>query len=115
MMTLRIGPDYRRDRAKFEDVLKAERERIAKTVDLFSRIKSTDQAEEVTMVLFASRQLKRADREKAINENELLDYILAWKESWRTEEKASSIRGTIRELVMLSWMKAALNEEALRS
>jgi hypothetical protein len=36
---------------------------------------------------------------------------LTWKKSWRTPEKEAAIRVTIRTLVMLSWMKAAIVEE----
>jgi O-acetyl-ADP-ribose deacetylase (regulator of RNase III)/uncharacterized protein YwgA len=113
MMALSVSPEYERDRSKFADVLNAQRARIAKTVDLFSRIKSTDQAEEVTTVLFASKQLKCGDREKEIDDSQLLDYILQWKKKWRTEEKQQSVREAIRSLVILGWMKARLAEEAV--
>jgi hypothetical protein len=111
MMALQVGPDFERDRSRFEDVLAVHRGRIAKTVDLFSRIKNTDQAEEVTTALFASKHLKGGDRAKEIDEKQVLDYILTWKKSWRTPEKEAAIRVTIRTLVMLSWMKAAIVEE----
>jgi hypothetical protein len=111
MMQLRIGPDYGRDRAKFENVLTAQSRRIAKTVDLFSRIKSTDQAEEVTTVLFASKELKDGDRKRTIDDTHLLNYILDWKKAWRADEKQESLREAIRSLVLLGWMKVRLTEE----
>lgn len=111
MVALRVSPDYGRDRAKFNDVLSAQRGRIDKTVDLFSRIKSTDQAEEVTTVLFASKQLKGGDRDKVIDDSQLLDFILDWKKAWRTQEKQRSVRETIQSLVLLSWLKASLTAE----
>jgi O-acetyl-ADP-ribose deacetylase (regulator of RNase III)/uncharacterized protein YwgA len=114
MMALRVGPDYDRDRVRFEDIVTAERGRIAKTVDLFSRIKSTDQAEEVTTVLFASKQLKGGDREKSIDDTQLLNYILEWKKAWQVAEKQQSVRETIFSLVALGWMKASLRGDVLQ-
>ena len=111
MVSLHVGPDYERDRSKFEDVVTAQHSRIAKTVDLFSRIKSTDQAEEVTTVLFACKKLKAGDRNKAIDDTQLVSYIIDWKKAWRTEEKQESLRETIRSLVMLGWMRASLSSE----
>jgi O-acetyl-ADP-ribose deacetylase (regulator of RNase III)/uncharacterized protein YwgA len=110
MMALTVGRDYDRDRLKFVDILTTERARIAKTVDLFSRIKSTDQAEEVTTVLFASKQLKAGNREKSIDDTQLLNYILDWKKSWQVEEKQNSVREAICSLVALGWMKASLSD-----
>jgi uncharacterized protein YwgA len=111
MVALRVNDTYEKERARFDEVLHANRTRINKAVDLFSRIKSTDQAEEVTTVLFASRELKGSDRDKRITESDLLDFILNWKKKWNTEEKQSSVRETIRSLVMLNWMKAELSQE----
>src|SRR5438132_6631819 len=39
MIALRVGPQYEKERSKFEKVLKRHERRIAKAVDLFSRIK----------------------------------------------------------------------------
>ena len=79
-------------------------------VDLFSRIKSAEQAEEVFTVLYASRQLKQADPEREITEEELFAFILDWKTSWNTEEKKATLSSAIRNLVILSWMRARISE-----
>lgn len=115
MMALRVNPDFEKDRAKFEDLLNAQRSKIDKTMDLFSRIKNTDQAEALTTVLFASRKVKGGDSRKVIEENELLDYILEWKKSWRTEDKRKSLTSAIRNLAVLGWMRLKLNEEDMES
>ena len=57
MIALRVAPQYERDRGRYKDQIGHYQAKIAKTVDLFSRIKSTEQAEEVLTVLFASREL----------------------------------------------------------
>ncbi len=110
MTAVRVGDEYERDRSKFADVIERHRRWIDKTVDLFSRIKNTDQAEDVTTVLFASRELKRAKLEEQVTEKELYDYILDWKKSWRTEEKRRDVASAIRNLVMLGWLRLQFSE-----
>jgi O-acetyl-ADP-ribose deacetylase (regulator of RNase III) len=110
MMALRVGPQYLADRAKYEEVFKRHARRIAKTVDLFSRIKNTEQAEEVLTVLFASRQLKQEKRQGEVAEQDLYDYILGWKKTWRTDEKKQAVASAIRNLVMLGWMRLQFSE-----
>jgi O-acetyl-ADP-ribose deacetylase (regulator of RNase III)/uncharacterized protein YwgA len=110
MVALSAGPQYLRDRAKFRKELERHERKIAKTVDLFSRIKSTEQAEEVITVLFAVRQLKESHPNEEVTEQQLLDYILEWKKSWRTEEKRKAVAGAIRNLVLLGWVRLRLSE-----
>jgi len=110
MMGLRVGSQYQQDRHKFQREIERHERKIAKTVDLFSRIKSTEQAEEVMTVLFASRELKQAHPDKEVTEQQLLDYIREWKKSWRTEEKQDALESAIRNLVLLGWMRVRLSE-----
>ena len=108
MIALRVGPQYETDRAKFQEVLRQHVRRIAKTVDLFSRIKNTEQAEEVLTVLFASRQLKKV--KAGVAEQDLFEYILDWKKAWRTNEKKQAVASAIRNLVILGWMRLQFSE-----
>lgn len=110
MTAVRVGEQYERDRPKFADVIERNAKRIDKTVDLFSRIKNTDQAEEVMTVLFAIRELKKAKPGEPVTEKELYDYILDWKKRWRTEEKHREVASAIRNLVMLGWMRLQFSE-----
>lgn len=110
MMALRVGPQYEKDRAKFTDMLKHHERKIAKAVDLFSRIKNTVQAEEVLTVLFASRQLKMANPQREVAEQELYNYIIDWKKAWATDEKRGAVASAIRNLVLLGWMKLNISE-----
>lgn len=110
MMALRVGPQYEKDRNKFDDVLKLHERKIAKAVDLFSRIKNTVQAEEVLTVLYASRQLKIANPKREVAEQDLYNYILEWKKTWATDEKKGAVARAIRNLVLLGWMKLHLSE-----
>jgi hypothetical protein len=82
-----------------------------KAVDLFSRVKSTEQAEEMLTVLFASRQLKQSRGGDKIAEQDLLDFILQWKKTWQTDEKKHAVANAIRNLVLLGWMRAEISED----
>src|SRR6266581_8661460 len=110
MIALRVGPQYEQERTRYEEVLKRHERRIAKTVDLFSRIKNTEQAEEVLTVLFASRQLKQTKPGQEVAEQDLFEFILNWKRAWRTEEKQRALASAIRNLVMLGWMRLRFSE-----
>lgn len=110
MTALRVGPQYDKDRGRYEETWRRYEKKILKTVDLFSRIKNTEQAEEVFTVLFASRELKRARPGEEVAEQHLYEYILDWKKAWRTEEKQREIADAIRNLVTLGWMRLSYSE-----
>jgi hypothetical protein len=110
MIALRVGPEYEKERTNYQEVLKRHERRIAKTVDLFSRIKNTEQAEEVLTVLFASRQLKQTKPTEEVAEKDLFEFILNWKKAWRTKEKQQALASAIRNLVMLGWMRLQFSE-----
>jgi O-acetyl-ADP-ribose deacetylase (regulator of RNase III)/uncharacterized protein YwgA len=112
MIALRVGSEYERDRGRYEDQIRQYQSKIRKTVDLFSRIKSTEQAEEVATVLFASRQLKRLKPLEEIEERQLYDYILDWKKSWKNEKKQAAVASAIRNLVVLGWMRVRISDSS---
>lgn len=115
MLALRVEPAYAKDRQRFREQIEKYRKKIAKTVDLFSRIKSTVQAEEVMTVLYASRQLKQERPDEDVTEQELFDYILEWKQGWNNEEKKQAVAEAIRNLVVLGWMRARISETMLEA
>ena len=104
MIALRTTKQYENDRQKYNSVLKHHEEKVTKAVDLLSRMKNTEQVEEVLTVLFASRQLKKAHPQQEVAEQQLYDYILTWKKTWRTDDKKRALASAIRNLVMLGWM-----------
>ncbi|MBI5422800.1 MAG: macro domain-containing protein [Opitutae bacterium] len=110
MLALRVGPQYEKDRERFSATIAEHRKRIVKTVDLFSRIKNTDQAEELVTVLYASRELKRSLPQQEVAEQALLEYVLHWKKAWREQPKQEAVAMAIRSLVMLGWMKLQFSE-----
>lgn len=60
-------------------------------------------------MFFAARQLK-AKRNGGTTEQDLQDYILDWKKSWRAAEKQEAVASAIRNLVMLGWLQVNLSE-----
>jgi O-acetyl-ADP-ribose deacetylase (regulator of RNase III)/uncharacterized protein YwgA len=108
---LRVGPEYTKARAKLAEEIKPFRRKINKTVDLFSRIKDTDQAEEVATVIFAVQALKRERKSTDVSEEDLFNYILDWKKLWRKDAaKQESLAEAIRNLEMLEWVRLQFSE-----
>jgi O-acetyl-ADP-ribose deacetylase (regulator of RNase III)/uncharacterized protein YwgA len=110
MLALRATPQYDKERVRYKDQIELYQSKIDKAVDLFSRIKSTEQAEEVLTVLFASRQLKQSCGSGEMAEQDLYDFILDWKKSWRTDEKRKALASAIRNLVLLGWLRLRISE-----
>lgn len=109
MIALCVSPQYMKDRNHYKEEIDRYQKKIDKAVDLFSRIKSTEQAEEVMTVFFAARQLK-AKRNGDATEQDLQDYIIDWKKSWRTDEKRQAVAGAIRNLILLGWLELKISE-----
>lgn len=111
MTALRVGSEYAKARVKLAEELKPFQRKIDKTVDLFSRIKNTDQAEEVATVIFAVQNLKQERTPEEVSEADLFNYILEWKKLWNKDEsKQRSLAGAIRNLEMLGWVKLRYSE-----
>lgn len=110
MIALNVSPQYLKDRKAYAAEIELHKKKILKAVDLFSRIKSTEQAEEVLTVLFASRQLKQSANNEEVTESRLVDYILDWKKSWQRDDKREAITSAIHNLVMLGWLRVSLDE-----
>lgn len=110
MIALRVTPQYAGERKRYRAQIERYESRINKAVDLFSRIKNTEQAEEVLTVLFASRQLKQTNPGTEAAEQDLLEFILDWKSSWRTDEKRRALASAIRNLILLGWLRLQISE-----
>jgi O-acetyl-ADP-ribose deacetylase (regulator of RNase III) len=113
MTALRIGPEFETVKNRYSDQLRCLDKKINKTVDLFSRIKSTNQAEEMTTVLYAARKLKKDKDDKddrEVSEKDIFDHVIKWKKTWKTKEKKLSVAQTIRNLEMLDWLRAEYSD-----
>ena len=108
---LRIGPRYAADRKEMREKIRPFDGMIDKTVDLFSRIKSTDQAHEITTVIFSVQNLKQERKSSDVSEQDLFDYMLSSKGiSENNELKRRRLAETIRNLEMLDWVKLRFSE-----
>ncbi len=110
MIEIRTGPKYLDIRNKYQMQLNQLKPKISKVVDLFSRIKSTSQAEEVTTVYYAYKQLKEHRNNEIISEQELYDYILSWKKKWNNSDKRKNLSSTIRNLTTLKWINVTFDD-----
>ena len=111
MTAIRVGQHFRKDRLHYQDRIAPHRRKIERTVDLFSRIKNTDQAEEVATVIFAVQELKKERELSAVSEEDLLNFILEWKWVWKkSEEKQRNVAAAIRNLGTLGWVKLEYSE-----
>jgi uncharacterized protein YwgA len=110
MLALRVTPHYEQERHRFRHQIERYKTQIDKTVDLFSRIKTTEQAEEMLTILFATRQLEETNRGGDLAEQDLYNYILDWKKTWRTDEKRRALASAIRNLVLLGWLPLDISE-----
>lgn len=111
MTALRVGPEYAKARAKLADDLKPFRRKINKTVDLFSRVKNTEQAEEVASVIFAVQSLKSERKPEEVSEADVFQYLLDWKKLWKKDEaKQESLIEAIRNLEILGWLRLQYSE-----
>lgn len=73
---------------------------MEKTVDLFGRIKSTDQAEMIATVLYSYDELGK-DKKGSISDKDVYDFVMDWKPHWE-KEKNFEVCDTISNLAMLS-------------
>lgn len=110
MIAFRVGPQYEKDRRGLAREIDLYHGKVAKTVDLFSRIKTTEQAEEVATIIYACQVLKPRRANGSVAEQDILDYVLEWKPAWQAAEKASAVAHSIRHLVMLNWVKAEISD-----
>ena len=96
MISLSVSDDVVIDEDKF-----TQKEWLAmkKTVDLFGRIRSTEQAEMIATVLFAYDELK--DRKNNISEKDVYDFVILWKPHWE-QDKVFEVCDTIHNLAMLT-------------
>ena len=79
---------------------------LDETVDLFCRIKNTNQAEVMATVMFSYDELLK--QEKRVTEKDILDDVLDWKKHW-IGEKEDEIKRTIRSLLILGWIQPEIS------
>lgn len=101
MISVTTTPLFKLDKTKFS---KNELDGAEKTIDLFSRIKRTDDAEMISTVIFSADELLKTN--KSITELDVYNYVISWKPKWESE-KGRDISETIRNLAMLKWLNVS--------
>jgi O-acetyl-ADP-ribose deacetylase (regulator of RNase III)/uncharacterized protein YwgA len=110
MTAILPAEEYVRRRENIRNRISPFQNRIDKTVDLFSRIQNTAQAEEVTTVIFSAKHLKGLQDPATVYEQNVFDFIMDWKKSWQKEGKRRSVASAIRNLQMLGWVRLNYSE-----
>lgn len=88
----------------------AEWQAMIKTVDLFGRIKSTEQAEMIATVLYSYDELCKNG--KQVSDKDVYDYVIDWKPHWKSE-KDFEVCDTIHNLAMMSLIKVMHSGELM--
>ncbi len=103
MINIKTGSEYQKIKQKYWKEIQKNETIIEKVVDLFSRIRNTQQAEEIATVFYVYRELKKR-KSSGITEELIYERVIDWKKYWKNEEKRESIANAIRILTMLNWM-----------
>jgi len=102
MFMVKTGQTFADARKAYEKEIGKWEPIIEKTVDLFVRM-NTMQAEIVSTVLFAEKELTRSGKNKPA-ETDVLSYVLEWKQKRRPPLDSEKVAHTIRNLAMLKWL-----------
>jgi hypothetical protein len=102
---IQVDASYAEYRSQHQDILNKYAKKITRTVDLFSRIKDTKQAEEVITVLFTTKMLKKRKASPDVSEKEVMNYIVGWRRKWSMLDKYNSVVHTMRQLQELGWVR----------
>lgn len=107
MISLSVSDDVVIKKDRFTDKEWAATE---KTIDLFGRIKSTEQAEMIATVLFSYDEL--AKNESRISDKDVYDFVIQWKPHWKTD-KNYEVCDTIHNMAMLSLISITHSDELI--
>lgn len=107
MISLSVADGVELHKNKFDD---KELDAVKKTVDLFGRVKSTEQAEMIATVLYSYDQLIL--NHKNVSDKDIYDYVLEWKPRWK-REKEFDLCDAIQNLAMLSLMDISCSGELM--
>ncbi len=105
MICINVSDNVKIDESKFTD---EELKIVNKTVDLFSRIKNSEQAEMVATVLYSYDQLSKEKKE--VLDKNVFDYVLDWKPHFKIA-KEFELTDTIANMAMLSFINVKYSGE----
>lgn len=108
---LKTGIEYPKLRETRKNVILKHQDEIDKLVDLFSRVKSAEHAEEIGTIMYTLDELTEHGEIEFVSEVDFYNYILKWKKQWDTPQKKNSLASTIRYLVSKEWITLDYSEE----
>jgi len=103
-IAIKTGIEYPNLRNKSKKIISHYEDIIAKVVDLFSRVKSTKHAEEISTIIYTLDELTQVVNIDLVSEMDFYNYILNWKKQWNTSGKKEAIASTISYLVTQGWV-----------
>ncbi len=106
MLVLIPGPTYEDTAGLTQSYLETWEALIERVVDLFLRIKQTDQAEIAATVHFAASDLSK-DAGGKPTETEVLREVMGWKQRRKPPLEEDEVAETIRGLGVLRWLDVA--------
>lgn len=89
------------------NIINKNRRIINKMIDIFTRIKNTEQAELYSTIIFSYYELKRNSTD--IDCKSLINYIIKWKPHWNKFNKIEDIKKAIKGLVVLKYINVNVN------
>ena len=99
MIEVHVAPGFQLEYSNYSpDEIRA----MSSCVDLFCRIKNTEQAEMISTIIFEYDWLKK--KMENISEQDVFNGVMEWKPRWQGE-KDNDVRTTIRNLAMRSLIK----------
>jgi O-acetyl-ADP-ribose deacetylase (regulator of RNase III)/uncharacterized protein YwgA len=85
---------------------------LDRTADLFMRIDDTHQAEIVTSVIYASRQLSD-DCDQKPSEIDVLNSVMEWKQRRKPALDSAEVASAVRNLAALGWLDVVASPDLL--
>ncbi|MET0548097.1 MAG: hypothetical protein ABW002_02340 [Xanthomonas sp.] len=104
-MALRASPQYDREHARFAAAYAPYDAEIAKAVDLFARIRNTDQAEDLMRVFQAARRLQATPPRQLCDAQQLLAHVSDAHTTDAPEEQQHATAAAIDTLLALDWIR----------
>lgn len=108
-LQIAVGQTYEDAKREYGQNLAHWDEAIDRTVDLFMRISTADQAELVATVMFTSKELEAQGQKPS--ETDVLEAVMEWKSRRKPPLRADEVAETIRGLAAQQWIDVLPSRE----
>ncbi len=109
LLRVTVGPTYSDARKAYRSAITEKEEIIRRVTDLFLRMR-TQQAEVAATVHFSAKSLAESTSQKP-SENDVLAYVMQWKQRRRPPFDKFQVAKTIRNLAALHWLKVKASRD----